>query len=73
MCAPVGRASAVCTPEEATSILGGFLDGAKTIAQQAGKVGKTVELITERLAPLVGKLSVAALWVAQIRMIGSGS
>jgi uncharacterized protein YoxC len=51
---------------EATSLLGGILDGAKTVAEKAGEVGKAVQPLVERLGPLVDKVAVAALWVARL-------
>jgi len=56
---------------EATTLLGGILDGAKTMAQKAGEVGKAVKPIAEKLAPLVEKLGVAAFWVAKLWLTGS--
>ena len=51
---------------EATSLLGGILDGAKTVAEKAGAVGKAVQPLAEMLSPLIDKVAVAALWVARL-------
>ncbi len=51
---------------EAISLLGGILDGAKTVAEKTGEVGKAVQPLVERLGPLVDKVAVAALWVARL-------
>lgn len=51
---------------EATSLLGGILDGAKMVAEKASEVGKAVQPLVERLGPLVDKVAVAALWVARL-------
>ena len=55
---------------EATSLLEGILDGAKSVAEKAGEVGKTVKPIAETLAPLVEKLAVAALWAGKLWLSG---
>lgn len=55
---------------EATSLLGGILDGAKTVAEKAGAVGQAVKPIADTLAPLVDKLAVAALWVGKLWLMG---
>ncbi len=55
---------------EATTLLGGILDGAKTVAQKAGEVGQAVKPIADTLAPLVEKLAVAALWVGKLWLMG---
>ena len=51
---------------EATNLLSGILDGAKTVAKKAGEVVSAVRPLAEKLEPLVGKLGVAALWVARL-------
>ena len=51
---------------EATSLLGGILDGAKIAAEKAGAVGKAAKPLAEALAPLVEKLAVASLWVGRL-------
>ena len=51
---------------EATSLLGGILDGAKIAAEKAGEVGKAAKPIAEALAPLVEQLAVASLWVGRL-------
>ena len=51
---------------EATSLLTGILDGAKSVAEKAGEVGQAVKPIAEQLAPLVERLGVAALWVGKL-------
>jgi hypothetical protein len=51
---------------EATTLLGGILDGAKIAAEKAVEVGKAVKPIAEKLAPLVEKIGVAALWAAKL-------
>jgi|GEM_PF-4589684 len=55
---------------EATSLLGGILDGAKTVAEKAGEVGQAVKPIADTLAPLVEKLAVATLWVGKLWLMG---
>ncbi len=55
---------------EATSLLGGILDGAKTVAEKAGEVGQAVKPLADTLAPLVEKLAVAALWVGKLWLMG---
>lgn len=55
---------------EATSLLGGILDGAKTVAEKAGEVGQAVKPIADTLAPLVEKLAVAAMWVGKLWLMG---
>lgn len=55
---------------EATTLLSGILDGAKTVAQKAGEVGQTVKPIAEKLEPLVAKIGVAAFWIAKLWLQG---
>lgn len=55
---------------EATSLLGGILDGAKTVAEKATDVGRAVKPIAEKLEPLVEKLAVAALWASKLWLMG---
>lgn len=55
---------------EATTLLSSILDGAKTVAQKAGEVGRAVKPIAEKLEPLVEKLGVAAFWVAKLWLQG---
>ncbi len=55
---------------EATTLLGGILDGAKIAAEKAVEVGKAVKPIAEKLAPLVEKIGVAALWAAKLWLQG---
>jgi hypothetical protein len=55
---------------EATTLLSSILDGAKTVAEKAGEVGKAVKPIVEKLEPLVEKVGVAALWVAKLWLMG---
>lgn len=55
---------------EATSLLGGILDGAKTVAEKAGEVGQAVKPLADTLAPLVEKLAVAAMWVGKLWLMG---
>jgi hypothetical protein len=52
--------------EEATGLLGGILESAKAVALKAGEVGEAVMPIAERLAPIVEKLGVLAMWVAKL-------
>jgi phage-related tail protein len=54
---------------EATSLLGGILDGAKSVAEKATEVGRAVKPIAEKLEPLVEKLGVAALWAARLWLL----
>ena len=56
--------------EKATSLLGGILDGAKTVAQKSVEVAEAVKPIVERLEPLVEKVGVAAFWVAKLWLMG---
>ena len=51
---------------KATTLLSDLLDGAKTVAQKAGEVGRAVKPIAEKLEPLVEKVGVAAFWVAKL-------
>jgi hypothetical protein len=55
---------------EATTLLGSILDGAKTVTQKAGEVGRAVAPIAEKLEPLVDKLGVAAFWAAKLWLLG---
>lgn len=55
---------------EATNLLSGILDGAKTLAEKAGEVASAVKPIAEKLEPLVEKVAVAALWVAKLWLLG---
>jgi hypothetical protein len=55
---------------EATTLLSGILDGAKTVAQKVGEVGSAVKPLAEQLEPLVEKVAVAALWVARLWLLG---
>jgi hypothetical protein len=55
---------------EATTLLGGILDGAKSVAEKATAVGQAVQPIAEKLEPLVEKLGVAAFWVAKLWLMG---
>jgi len=55
---------------EATTLLSGILDGAKTAAEKAVEVGKAVQPIADKLAPLVEKVAVAAFWVAKLWLMG---
>ena len=55
---------------EATSLLGGILDGAKTVAEKSVEVGRAVKPIAEKLEPLVEKVGVAALWAAKLWLVG---
>lgn len=56
--------------KKATSLLGGILDSAKTVAQKSVEVAEAVKPIAERLEPLVEKLGVAALWAAKLWLQG---
>jgi len=51
---------------EATNLLSGILDGAKTVTQKTVEVGKAAQPIAEKLAPLVEKVAVAAFWVGRL-------
>jgi hypothetical protein len=51
---------------EATNLLSGILDGAKTVAEKAGEVSQVVKPLAEMLASLVEKLGVAAIWIARL-------
>jgi hypothetical protein len=55
---------------EATTLLGGILDGAKAAAEKSVEVGRAVKPIAEKLAPLVEKLGVAAFWAAKLWLQG---
>ncbi len=52
--------------KEATGLLSGILDGAKTVAQKTGDVVSAVQPLAEKMEPLVEKAGVAALWVAKL-------
>jgi hypothetical protein len=52
--------------KEATTLLSSILDGAKTVAQKAGEVGKAVQPIAEKLEILVEYLGRAVVWVARL-------
>jgi len=56
--------------KEATGLLGGILDGAKTVAEKAVEVGKAVQPIADKLPPLVEKVAVAAFWVGRLWLMG---
>ena len=51
---------------EATSLLGGVLDGARVVAEKAGAVVSAGMPIAEKLGPLVDKVATAAWWVAKL-------
>ncbi len=51
---------------EATTLLSGILDGARTVAQKADGVVSAVKPLAEKLEPLVEKIGVAALWAARL-------
>jgi hypothetical protein len=55
---------------EATTLLSGILDGARTVAEKSVEVGRAVKPIAEKLEPLVEKLGVAALWAARLWLAG---
>ena len=55
---------------EATTLLSGILDGAKTVAEKTVEVGKAVQPIADKLAPLVEKVAVAAFWVGRLWLMG---
>ena len=55
---------------EATTLLGGLLDGAKTVAEKSVELGRAVKPIAEKLEPLVEKVGVAALWAAKLWLAG---
>ena len=55
---------------EATGLLSGILDGAKTVAQKSVEVAEAVKPLAEKLEPLVEKVGVAALWVAKLWLMG---
>ena len=55
---------------EATTLLSGILDGAKTVAEKSAEVGRTVKPIADHLAPLIEKLGIAALWVGKLWLSG---
>ncbi len=52
--------------EDATGLLGGLLDGAKTVAEKATDVGRAVKPIAEKLEPVVEKLAVVVFWVGRL-------
>jgi len=54
----------------ASTLLGGILEEAKSVAEKAGEVGQAVKPIAETLAPLVEKLAVAALWAGKLWLSG---
>lgn len=55
---------------EATTLLSGILDGAKTVAEKSTEVGQAVKPIADHLTPLVEKLGQAALWVGKLWLLG---
>ncbi len=55
---------------EAATLLGGILDGAKTVAEKAVEVGQAVKPIADKLEPLLEKIGVAALWVGKLWLMG---
>ena len=59
--------------KEATGLLGGILDGAKSVAEKTEGVFNAVQPLTEKLAPLVEKAGVAALWVAKFWLFKESS
>jgi len=55
--------------KEATGLLSGILDGAKTVAQKTGDVVSAAQPLAEKLEPLVEKVGVAAFWVAKMWLL----
>jgi hypothetical protein len=55
--------------KEATGLIGGILDGAKSVAEKTEGVFNAVQPLAEKLAPLVEKAGVAALWVTKIWLL----
>lgn len=55
--------------KEATGLLSGILDGAKTVAQKTGEVVSAAQPLAEKLEPLVEKVGVAALWVTKLWLL----
>lgn len=51
---------------EAASLLTTILDGARSVAEKAGEAQGAVQPLIERLASLVKKLAVGAMWVARL-------
>lgn len=51
---------------ETTDILNKILDGAKSVVQKSVDVGKVLEPVTEKLGPLIDKITVAAMWAAKL-------
>ncbi|MBK8903623.1 MAG: hypothetical protein IPM53_20745 [Anaerolineaceae bacterium] len=52
--------------KSATMLLTGILDGAKAVAEKAVDVASTIPDLAKKLAPLVDKVAVAALWAAKL-------
>ena len=52
--------------EEATTLIGGILDGAKMVIEKGGELAKAARPIVEKLAPLADKAAVAALWAYRL-------
>jgi hypothetical protein len=52
--------------EQASGLLNGILDAAKSAADKAVEVGKAVKPIAEALEPVVVNLAVAVAWVAKL-------
>ncbi|MDX1522489.1 MAG: toll/interleukin-1 receptor domain-containing protein, partial [Anaerolineae bacterium] len=57
---------------EASTLLNGILDSATAAAEKATEAGQAVKPIADKLAPLVEKLGVAAVWVGRL-WLGLGS
>lgn len=58
--------------KEATGLLNGILDGAKSVAEKMGDVVIAVQPLAGKLEPLVEKVGVAALWVAKLWLLQDG-
>jgi hypothetical protein len=51
---------------EATSFVSTILDGATSLTNKVGAAGDSVQSMVKKTAPLVEKLSVAALWISRL-------
>lgn len=52
--------------EEAGSLLGGILNGAKNAIEKTGEIAEAVKPLVEKLGPLVEKIGIAGLWAARL-------
>ena len=62
--------SAQAKLREATTLLTGILDNAKTVAEKTLSTGAAITPLLEKLAPLAEKMAVAAVWAAKLLGLG---